>query len=97
MHVSRQRKRVSRIGRTSTLTRARVLRAIVQSDQITKSLEAMNAFVASQYYGYLRNDPSNFRTMVNEVLNSQKCRLKVWAAGKQRLMLPGERPLSVLN
>jgi len=26
-----------------------VLRAIVQSDQISKSLEAVNAFVATQY------------------------------------------------
>jgi hypothetical protein len=75
----------------STLTRAQVLRAIVQSDQIL-NLEAVNAFVASQYYGYLRrtpdtsgfdgwvtylkNNPSDFRTMVNGFLDSTEYRLR---------------------
>ena len=75
-----------------TLTRAQVLRAIVQSDQITQNFEAVNAFVASQYYGYLRrtpdsggfnnwvnylrNNPSDFRTMVNGFMNSQEYRLR---------------------
>ena len=69
----------------ATLTRAQVLRAIVQSDQGTNA-EAVNAFVASQYYGYLRrtpdaggfngwvnylkNNPGDIRTMVNGFLNS---------------------------
>ncbi len=69
-----------------TLTRAQVLRAIVQSDEVSLDREAVNAFVASQYYGYLRrtpetggfNDwvdyltahPSDFRTMVNGFMNS---------------------------
>ncbi len=73
-------------------TRAQVLRAIVQSDQITQNLEAVNAFVASQYYGYLRrapdtggfngwvtylkNNPSDFRTMVHGFLNSPEYRLR---------------------
>jgi hypothetical protein len=75
-----------------TLTRARVLRAIVQSDQIAQNLESVNAFVASQYYGYLRrtpdpeglndwvtylrNNPNDFRTMVNGFLNSTEYRLR---------------------
>jgi hypothetical protein len=74
-----------------TLTRAQVLRAIVQSDQIV-NIEAINAFVASQYYGYLRrtpemagfNDwtnylrthPTDFRTMVNGFVNSIEYRLR---------------------
>ena len=73
-----------------TLTRAQVLRAIVQSDQITQNLEAVNGFVASQYYGYLRrapdtggfnnwvtylrNNAGDFRTMVNGFLNSPEYR-----------------------
>ena len=76
----------------STLTRAQVLRAIVQSDQITQNLEAVNAFVASQYYGYLRrtpeasgfNDwvnylkahPTDFRTMVHGFVDSIEYRLR---------------------
>lgn len=75
-----------------TLTRAQVLRAIVQSDQISLNLEAVNAFVASQYYGYLRRTPesggftawvdylkahpNDFRTMVNGFLNSAEYRLR---------------------
>src|SRR5262249_54102592 len=74
-----------------TLTRTQVLRAIVQSDEISLNLEAVNAFVASQYYGYLRrtpetsgfngwvnylrNNPTDFRTMVNGFLNSAEYRL----------------------
>jgi len=77
---------------SNTLTRAQVLRAIVQSDQITANLEAVNAFVASQYYGYLRrtpeaagfnnwvnylkNNPNDFRTMVNGFLNSTEYHLR---------------------
>src|ERR1700731_592051 len=50
----------------NTLTRAQVLRAIVQSDQVTNA-EAINAFVASQYYGYLRRTPdtAGFNSWVN--------------------------------
>jgi hypothetical protein len=74
----------------STLTRAQVLRAIVQSDQVTQNLEAVNAFVASQYYGYLRRtpdtagfnswflylqgNPTDFRTMVHGFLDSTEYR-----------------------
>ena len=69
-----------------------MLRAIVQSDQIRLNLEAVNAFVASQYYGYLRrtpdtggfngwvtylrNSPGDFRTMVNGFVNSTEFRLR---------------------
>ena len=74
-----------------TLTRAQVLRAIVQSDQVVNA-EAVNAFVASQYYGYLRRTPEpagyaswvnylnthpgDFRTMINGFLNSSEYRLR---------------------
>lgn len=76
----------------STLTRAQVLRAIVQSDEVTQNLESVNAFVASQYYGYLRrtpdtpgfnswvnylkNNPTDFRTMVHGFLDSTEYRLR---------------------
>jgi len=76
----------------ATMTRAQVVRAIVQSDEITQSKESVNAFVASQYYGYLRRTPdttgfngwvaylaahpSDFRTMVNGFLNSTEYRLR---------------------
>ena len=79
-------------GVGGTLTRAQVLRAIVQSDEVTLNLEAVNAFVASQYYGYLRRTPdtggfnswvnylgahpSDFRTMVNGFVNSTEYRLR---------------------
>jgi Calx-beta domain len=75
----------------NTLTKAQVLRAILQSDQIV-NIEAVSTFVASQYYGYLRrtpepagfNDwvnyltthPTDFRTMVNGFENSQEYRLR---------------------
>ena len=76
----------------ATLTRAQVLRAIAQSDEITLQAEALNAFVASQYYGYLRRtpdtsgfnnwvnylkaNPNDFRTMVNGFVNSNEYRLR---------------------
>lgn len=41
---------------TGALTRAQVLRAIVDSDQVFQS-EFNRAFVAMQYYGYLRRTP----------------------------------------
>jgi hypothetical protein len=72
-----------------TLTRAQVLRAIVQSDQVINA-EALNAFVASQYYGYLRRTPEpqgfsnwvnylaahpgDYRTMINGFVNSTEYR-----------------------
>jgi Calx-beta domain/Domain of unknown function (DUF4214) len=75
----------------NTLTKAQVLRAIVQSDQIT-NIEAVSTFVASQYYGYLRRTPdtagfnnwvnyltahpTDFRTMVNGFMNSTEYRLR---------------------
>jgi len=74
-----------------TLTRAQVLRAIVQSDQVMNA-EAVNAFVAAQYYGYLRRTPEpggftnwvnylnahpgDYRTMINGFLNSAEYRLR---------------------
>jgi hypothetical protein len=74
-----------------TLTRAQVLRAIADSDQVS-NLEFNQAFVAMQYYGYLRrapdtagyNDwlnyltahPTDSRTMVNGFMNSVEYRLR---------------------
>jgi len=82
---------ISRLN-AGTMTRGQVLRAIVQSDQIALNLESVNAFVASQYYGYLRrapdsggfngwvtylqNNPNDFRTMVHGFLNSSEYRLR---------------------
>jgi hypothetical protein len=76
----------------NTLSRAQVLRAVVQSDQVSLNAEALNAFVAAQYYGYLRRTPDvpgfnawvnyltqhpgDFRTMVNGFVNSQEYRLR---------------------
>ena len=74
-----------------TLTRAQVLRAIADSDEVAVA-EYNSAFVASQYYGYLRRtpevsgyqawlkvineDPNNVRIMVNGFLNSTEYRLR---------------------
>jgi hypothetical protein len=74
-----------------TLTRAQVLRAVADSDQVF-NLEFNRAFVAMQYYGYLRRTPetsgyqawlnflnthpTDFRTMVNGFMNSQEYRLR---------------------
>jgi hypothetical protein len=79
---------------TGTLTRAQVLRAIADSDQVN-TLEFTNAFVGMQYYGYLRRTPdapgfnawfnyltthpTDFRTMVNGFMNSQEYRLRFGA------------------
>jgi uncharacterized protein DUF4214 len=76
----------------ATLTRAQVLRGIALSDEVSLNIEAVNVFVASQYYGYLRrtpetkgfNDwvnhltthPGDFRTMVNGFMNSIEYRLR---------------------
>jgi hypothetical protein len=73
----------------ATLTRAQVLRALVQSDEVSAA-ESNKAFVAMQYYGYLRRapepggyqawldtinaDPNNVRDMVNGFLNSVEYR-----------------------
>ncbi len=75
----------------NTLTRAQVLRAIVQSREVGDR-EFNNAFVAMQYYGYLRRTPEvtgynawlnylnthpgDYRTMVNGFMNSQEYRLR---------------------
>ncbi|HEX8071695.1 MAG TPA: PQQ-dependent sugar dehydrogenase [Pyrinomonadaceae bacterium] len=77
-----------------TLTRAQVLRAVVQSRE-AEAAEFNGAFVAMQYYGYLRrtpeaagyNDwlnylsahPNDFRTMVNGFMNSPEYRLRFGA------------------
>jgi hypothetical protein len=72
-----------------TLTRAQVFRAIADSDQVGAA-EFNNAFVAMQYYGYLRRKPDtagfnawlavlqsgNIRTMINGFLNSTEYRLR---------------------
>ena len=74
-----------------TLTRAQVLRAIADSDQVLNA-EFNQAFVAMQYYGYLRRTPeaagynswlnylnahpTDSRTMVNGFMNSVEYRLR---------------------
>jgi hypothetical protein len=74
------------------VTRAEVLRSIVQSDEVGLNVEAVNAFVASQYYGYLRRSPDeagfnawvnylkthpgDYRTMVHGFMNSFEYRLR---------------------
>jgi hypothetical protein len=76
----------------ATLTKGQVLRAIAQSDEISLQKEAVTAFVASQYYGYLRRtpdaggfnnwttflmtNPNDFRTMVHGFLDSSEYRLR---------------------
>ena len=81
-----------------TLSRAQVLRAVAQSDEVGRA-EAINAFVASQFYGYLRRTPdtpgfnawvnyltahpSDFRTMVNGFVNSSEYRLRFGALPTQ--------------
>jgi hypothetical protein len=74
-----------------TLTRAQVLRAVADSEEVA-AVEYNSAFVASQYYGYLRRtpeesgyqawlkvineDPNNVRIMVNGFMNSTEYRLR---------------------
>jgi hypothetical protein len=74
-----------------TNTRAQVVRAIANSDQVVAA-EFNSAFVAMQYFGYLRRDPdtqgynawlatinanpADFRSMVNGFVNSQEYRLR---------------------
>ncbi|HSE32439.1 MAG TPA: DUF4214 domain-containing protein, partial [Pyrinomonadaceae bacterium] len=74
---------------TSTWTRAQVLRAIAESQQVFNQ-EFIQGFVAMQYYGYLRRIPdaggynqwltymnahqNDFRTMVNGFMNSDEYR-----------------------
>ena len=76
---------------SNAMTRAQVLRAVVQSNEVDAA-EYHGAFVSMQYYGYLRRtpeqsgydawlrvikqDPNNIRVMVNGFLNSQEYRLR---------------------
>lgn len=73
----------------NSLTRAQVLRAIADSDEVLKA-EFNSAFIAMQYYGYLRRMPEetgyndwldylnthsgDFRTMVHGFVNSSEYR-----------------------
>jgi hypothetical protein len=84
---------VRRLGVTGeqTLTRSQVLRAVVESDEVSAA-EYNRAFVAMQYYGYLRRtpedagyeawlrvinqDPNNIRIMVNGFMNSAEYQLR---------------------
>ncbi|HYP01916.1 MAG TPA: Calx-beta domain-containing protein, partial [Pyrinomonadaceae bacterium] len=74
-----------------TLSRPQVLRAVASSDEVAAA-EYNGAFVAMQYYGYLRRtpedggyqawlkvinqDPQNVRLMVNGFMNSTEYRLR---------------------
>ena len=88
------------LHRPGALSRAQVLRAIVESDEMSAvrvpvaagldATEREQAFVAAQYYGYLRRTPDdggfqawlrvlqggNIRAMVNGFLNSQEYQLR---------------------
>jgi TolB protein len=84
---------INRLGATGApaLTRAQVLRAIVESAEVGAA-EYNGAFVAMQYYGYLRRtpeesgyqawlrvinqDPNNIRIMVNGFVNSTEYRIR---------------------
>jgi hypothetical protein len=75
----------------ATLTRAQVVRAIADSNEVGAA-EFNPAFVAMQYFGYLRRDPepqgynawlqtinanpADFRSMVNGFMNSTEYRLR---------------------
>ncbi len=75
----------------ATLTRPQLVRAIVDSDEVSAA-EFRRAFVAMQYFGYLRRDPeepgytnwvnylnanpNDFYTMVNGFANSGEYRLR---------------------
>ncbi|HEY9403931.1 MAG TPA: carboxypeptidase regulatory-like domain-containing protein [Pyrinomonadaceae bacterium] len=81
---------ISGLGAQS-LTRAQVLRAVVESNEVGAA-EYNKAFVAMQYYGYLRRapeedgyqawlrvinqDPNNIRIMVNGFMNSPEYKLR---------------------
>jgi hypothetical protein len=78
-------------GTAQALTRAQVLRAVVESAEVGAA-EYNGAFVAMQYFGYLRRtpeesgyqawlrvinqDPNNIRIMVNGFLNSTEYRIR---------------------
>ena len=84
---------INRLSATGAqaLTRAQVLRAVVESNEIN-AREFNGAFVAMQYYGYLRRtpeeagyqdwlevinqNPQNVRIMVNGFMNSTEYRLR---------------------
>jgi CSLREA domain-containing protein len=84
---------VSRLSATGAqaLTRAQVFRAVAESDEVATA-EFNGAFVAMQYYGYLRRtpeaegfqswlrvinqDPNNIRAMVGGFMNSTEYRLR---------------------
>jgi hypothetical protein len=84
---------IDRLGASSAqpLTRTQVLRAVVESNEVGAA-EYNGAFVAMQYYGYLRRtpeesgyqawlrvinqDPNNVRVMVNGFMNSTEYRLR---------------------
>ncbi|HLL16691.1 MAG TPA: S8 family serine peptidase [Pyrinomonadaceae bacterium] len=84
---------VARLGASGaqSLTRAQVLRAVVESNEVGTQ-EFNRAFVAMQYYGYLRRapeedgyqawlrvinqDPNNVRIMVNGFMNSTEYKLR---------------------
>jgi hypothetical protein len=75
----------------NTLTRAQVLRAVVEADEV-QAAEFTRAFVGMQYYGYLRRtpdeggyqgwlkylkeNPNDSRTMVHGFLNSVEYKLR---------------------
>jgi hypothetical protein len=88
-------------------TGTRVLRAIVQSDEIF-NIEAVSTFVALRYYSYLRPTPdtaefnswvnyltahpTDFRTMINGCENSIEYRLRFGSSQGRDNTLEGSLP-----
>jgi hypothetical protein len=78
-------------GLGGTLTRAQIVRAIANSNEVSAA-EANSSFVAMQYFGYLRRDPeeggyndwlrtinanpADIRSMVNGFMNSTEYKLR---------------------
>jgi hypothetical protein len=79
------------VSAAQALTRAQVLRAVVESDEVAAA-EYNRAFVAMQYYGYLKRspeedgyhawlrvineDPQNVRVMIHGFMNSTEYLLR---------------------
>ena len=96
--LSRQQLVDRLLGIGGVLSRAQVLRAVVQSREV-EAVEFNGTFVAMQYYGYLRrgpdeegyqawlrvlnNNPADFRVMVNGFMNSEEYRLRFGDPNRQ--------------
>ncbi|HLL15811.1 MAG TPA: Calx-beta domain-containing protein [Pyrinomonadaceae bacterium] len=89
--VTLTRQQLVNVLNANSLSRAQVLRAVVQSNE-ADMVEYHGAFISMQYYGYLRRtpeedgyqawlrvinqDPNNIRLMVNGFMNSPEYKLR---------------------